>query len=184
LNASNPIEGKHGLLNIFGARVSDHNRIVHKLGSKWICEGTAIKPYHACRLTHGAIDIAGSLRRDQKGRSVWSIQLDISPLSNNIVGLRLPNKVHPRNIVDAQFSTYFQTAVTWLDGNESGWTVYDRLLDSDVSEMAEKISIKPDDQLSDLQTRMTIIYRDGTMQSKFCEAPLGEPSNPINPRKK
>lgn len=187
MSASKPIEGKHGLLNIFGTKVGDHNVIVRELGTKWICERTATKPYPACRLTHGAIDLATSLRRDQEGRSVSFIQLDISPLSNNIVGIRLPNKLHPQNNVDAQFSAYFQTAVTWLDGNESGWTIYDRLFDLDISEMVEKISIKPDDQISDLQTRMTITYSDGTTQSEFCEAPLGEPSNPIlieNVRKK
>jgi 2-methylcitrate dehydratase PrpD len=187
LSASKLIEGKHGLLNIFGSKSSDHSEIVYELGTKWICEGIATKPYPACRLMHGAIDLAISLRRDQGGRSVSSIQPDISPLSNNIVGIRLPNKLHSQNNVDEQFSAYFQIAVTWLGGNQSGWTVYDRLLDSNVTEMVERISIKPDDQLSDLQTKMTVTYSDGTMQSEFCEAPLGEPSNPIsieNVRKK
>jgi 2-methylcitrate dehydratase PrpD len=167
--------------------MSDHSVIVDNLGTDWVCEATAIKPYPACRLTHGAIDLASAIQRGRGGRSVGSIQLDISLLSYNIVGIRAPNKVHPQNNVDAQFSAYFQTAVTWLDGSDSGWGAYDRLLDSDMSELLEKISIRSDNELSDLNTRMTVKYEDSTIQSEFCAAPLGEPSNPIsieNVRKK
>jgi 2-methylcitrate dehydratase PrpD len=170
----------HGLLKVFSNRTSDLGVIVKSLGTKWICEETAIKPYPACRLTHGAIDLATSLRKSQGKRSVRSLELEISALSNNIVGIRVPTKVHPQNNVDAQFSAYFQTAATWLDGSESGWGVYDRLLDSNVSELLDKISIKSNSKLSDLQTRLTVTYDDGATQSEFCEAPLGEASHPIS----
>lgn len=178
-SASNAIEGKHGLLNVFGDRKWDHKSITEGLGSRWLCQQTAIKPYPACRLTHGAIDLASSLRMSQGDRKVQSLQLEISPLSFSIVGSRLPNKIHPQNEVDAQFSAYYQTALTWLDGNQTGWGVYERLLDSDVSDMLEKVSITSNSSLSDLQTQLTITYSDKTTESKFCEAPLGEPSNPI-----
>lgn len=138
------------------------------------------QPYPACRLTHGAIDLASSLRLSAGPRIAKSLRLSISPLAYKIVGLRVPNKLHPQNNVDAQFSIYYQTAVTWLDGSASGWKVYDRLLDTDVSELMEQISVVADEALGDLQARIEVVYKDGTEESGFCEAPLGEVSNPLS----
>ena len=124
--------------------------------------------------------MASSLSPTAGSRKVKSIQLAISPLSYNIVGVRILNKLHPENHVDAQFSAFFQTAATWLDGSTSGWKVYDRLLDKDIFELSERVTVVADEGLGNLQTRLEVIYGDGSSEAQTCEAPLGEVSNPLS----
>jgi 2-methylcitrate dehydratase PrpD len=104
----------------------------------------------------------------------------ISPLSYKIVGTRVPNKLHHENYVDAQFSAYYQTAVTWLDGSSSGWKIYDRLLASDVAELSERVWVVADEAMSELQAKLEVVYEDGPRETGICDAPRGEASNPLS----
>jgi hypothetical protein len=54
-----------------------------------------------------------------------------------IIGEPKPNKSHPKNVVNAQFSEYYQTAVAWLHGSAIGWKVYDYIGDVDVENFSE-----------------------------------------------
>jgi 2-methylcitrate dehydratase PrpD len=57
------------------------------------------------------------------------------------VGRPPPNKIHPKNIVDAQFSAYYQVALSWLDGSETWWSLYDRSGDDDAHELLDKVTV-------------------------------------------
>lgn len=95
------------------------------------------------------------------------------------MGRPLQNKIHPKNIVDAQFSAYYQLATAWLDGNETGWGVYSRMHDNDVSELLDKITVDASDDLYALAARLEIHWEDGTTSVDVERDPVGEPSNPL-----
>jgi 2-methylcitrate dehydratase PrpD len=140
---------------------------------------TAIKPYPSCRLTHGAIDAVLSLREkagaDALARASFDVRL--SPKAVQIVGEALPHKVHPRNVVEGQFSVYFQAAVAWLDGRVD-WTSYDRVGDGRVAALAARMRVTADEAvpLAGADVAVTI---DGREMHARVEQPLGEPERPV-----
>ncbi|KAL1965981.1 hypothetical protein VTN77DRAFT_4921 [Rasamsonia byssochlamydoides] len=199
--AEKAIEGDHGFLHAYTSRQNsrdDLESIVDGLGSQWMLMGTAIKPYPACRCAHPGIDLAAALRLSPKNQQkhtgndtgqshdkishIESLRLDLSPSFYNLVGEPLPNKIHPSNIVDSQFSGYYHVAVAWLYGAQPSWAVYDHLRDEQVHALADRITITRDnpDFTTPLQAHLTVCYVDGSEESRFQDAPLGEPEkNPI-----
>jgi 2-methylcitrate dehydratase PrpD len=178
ITAAKPLEGIFGFLKGYSASPNIGN-IAEGLGKEWIHTATAIKPYPGCRMTHGGIDLAAKWRKEKRG-PVQSIRLSLSPHCWMVVGRPLPNKLHPENIVDAQFSAYYQLAAAWIDGNESGWGVYDRIHDKDISQLLDKITVEAAEDLVGLGSRLEIHWEDGTIETETLPLPLGEPSNPLN----
>lgn len=132
-------------------------------------------------MTHGFIELAGNetARAKASGKKVEHIEMAIAPSSYNIVCDPIPNKTHPENSVDAQFSAYYQTAIAWLDGPNTGWAAYDRMQDKDVYDMLDRISAVIDEKLSSFGCRLDIRFTDGTSTSVTLPEPLGEASNPF-----
>jgi 2-methylcitrate dehydratase PrpD len=178
LAANQPIEGEKGLLHSFTA-TPNLEHLTEGLGRKWVSEDTAIKPYPACRMAHAAIDVAAVLRKTADGRKVKGMYLTISPSFWDIVGNPAPNKIHPKTIVDAQFSAYYQIALTWLNGSDSGWSIYEHLQDEEVKSLCERITVTADSKFPPMRTRLLIQYADGSEEERTVEAPLGEVSNPM-----
>jgi 2-methylcitrate dehydratase PrpD len=54
------------------------------------------------------------------------------------------------------------------------------LLDADIAELSERVSVIEDEELGDLVTKLEIVYEDGSRELRTCDAPLGEPSNPLS----
>lgn len=178
--AAKPLEGIFGFLKGYSASPTMNN-IVEGLGKNWIHTATAVKPYPGCRMTHGGIDLAAKWRGKVRG-PVKSMCLSLSTHCWMVVGRPLPNKRHPETIVDAQFSAYYQLAVAWLDGNQSGWRVYDRIHDKDVSLLLDKITVNASEDLAGLGTRLEVHLEDGTIETDDLAVPLGEPSTPLSYR--
>ena len=177
ITAAKPLEGIWGFLKGYSSSPNVEN-VVKGLGQEWVHITTAIKPYPGCRMTHTGIDLA-SKWRTVKTCPIKSLRLSLSPHCWMIVGRPLPNKIHPVNIVDAQFSAYYQLAIAWLDGNETGWGVYDRIHDRDVSELLNHITIEASEELPGLSGRLEMHWEDGSTMVDMENDPVGEPSNPF-----
>ena len=177
IGATKSIEGASGFLHAYSVSARTEG-ITDGLGKEWVHVATALKPYPACRYTHAAIDMAAKWR-SVKTCGVKSFQLGVPPTPYRGLGRPIPSKIHPRNTVDAQFSFYYQLAIAWLDGNETGWAVYDRINDKDVHELSERITIEPEDALEAFACRLEIRWNDGTTDIDLVTAPLGEQSNPF-----
>jgi 2-methylcitrate dehydratase PrpD len=106
----------------------------------------------------------------------------MGPRAFQIVGKPDANKIHPNNVVDAQFSSYYQLALNWLDG-ATGWAIYDRLADRDVYDLSERISVQVDPNMKTLATKCSIVWADGTVTRGEVVDPIGEPSNPMTTEK-
>lgn len=175
--AREPIEGRLGALHAYSPKPKPE-RLLEGLGSCWISDQTAIKPYPSCRLTHGAIDAARALRARVPADCLADVTLaaSLSPTAFDVVGQPRPNKIAPSNIVDGQFSVYFQLAMAWLEG-EVAWTSYDRLGAPDVGAFMSRIRVLADPSLQVLGCELRVDGHPGLVER--IEAPLGEPSNPL-----
>uniref|UniRef100_B0T6L3 MmgE/PrpD family protein n=1 Tax=Caulobacter sp. (strain K31) TaxID=366602 RepID=B0T6L3_CAUSK len=178
VGASEALEGKQGLLHTH-TEAPDPDAITRDLGQVWVTLDTALKPYPSCRLTHSAVDAALALRErvpaDQRG--ACRLEVRLSPTAFKIVGEPSPNKLAARNIVDGQFSAYFQTAIAWLDGQPT-WTMYERVGDAAVDAMAARIAIVSDPSVLRLGCVVKVEAPDGPLSLTVLN-PLGEPDSPM-----
>jgi 2-methylcitrate dehydratase PrpD len=179
LGASAPLEGRFGLLRGY-SNAPAPERLTAELGRDWLLVHTAIKPYPSCRFAHAAIDLALSLRKrvPAEALSRSSLSLRLSSTAMQIVGGREENKLRPKNIVDAQFSVYFQLAAAWLDGRFD-WQSYDRIKARDVETLAGTITAMLDESIPFAGARLTV-EADGVTLSGQVDAPLGEPERPLS----
>lgn len=179
LGAAEPLEGKYGLLHVYGNSDANGSPVVMgPFKEHWAFLTNAIKPYPACRMTHAQIEIAAEMRRINKS-GVKHMTIWLSKECYPIVGVPQKNKTHPKNVVDAQFSVYYQTAVAWLYGSQLGWKAYDHLEDPEVDTLLDRISVKTDDSFALFQATIEVEYEDGKKDRQYLKAPSGEPENPI-----
>jgi 2-methylcitrate dehydratase PrpD len=171
LGAASAFEGALGVLHSYTEEPSA-DALSEGLGATWLMDGTGIKPYPSCRLTHGAIDAALAIRTDTDLAN--PIRLAISPGANMIVGGDDPRKREPRNSVDGQFSVIFQAAAALLDGRLD-WSSYGRLADPDVRDLLQRIELSVDGTLPEAGAVLTI----GSATVRV-EDPSGEPGSDLS----
>ncbi|NSX13871.1 MmgE/PrpD family protein [Cupriavidus taiwanensis] len=182
LAATEPIAGRFGLLAGY-TNAPRPEQLINGLGTQWLAGQTALKPYPSCRLTHAAIDAALSLRERfvQGALPDARLQVTISPTAHKIVGEALEAKLAPRNIVDAQFSLYFQVACAWLDGGVE-WQSYERRIGTaEMSAMTQRISVTVDPDLAPGGCRLRAEADGGGRHDIEVLVPSGDPSTPLSP---
>ncbi|KAK0130411.1 hypothetical protein ONS96_000931 [Cadophora gregata f. sp. sojae] len=145
LDAVEPIEGRFGLLNIQSATPSPLSSSQTFLLSYLELMSTAIKPFPACRMTHGQIQLAEQISMASGGRTPVKITTFMSKQCFLIVGEPKTKKIRPLNVVDAQFGSYFQTAISWPYGSSLGFEAYDKIEDTAVHDLLQRIEIEIDD---------------------------------------
>ena len=172
-------EGRFGVFHAYSSKPPNLQALTKGLKLQWEFMGTALKPFPACRMTHGAIDLASAMAASSDREGVESIVVAIRPACVNIVGTPVPNKIRPQNIVDAQFSMYFQVAAAWLYGCDAGWGVYEKLDDPRISDLSERITVVADETIDGLETKFTAKWAHGVEKKASLFRPLGEESNPF-----
>ncbi|KAM5349149.1 hypothetical protein ACJ41O_008972 [Fusarium nematophilum] len=184
VGAAEPIEGRLGFLHAYSPKGGyDMSALTRDLGIQWTFLETALKPYPACRMTHGIIEMAGKHGRassSSEKREIQQITVSLSPENHIVVGARIANKLHPKNIVDAQFSAYFQLAHAWLYGSETGVRCYERLHDEAIHRLSERIVCVEDSSVTKFGSRMHIQYVDGEEAQLSIQHPLGEAERPYS----
>lgn len=183
LGAAKPIEGRYGLLHAYSPKTGqDLAHLVADLGSRWDFLETALKPYPACRMTHGLIEIGGKYGTNNKGRAVKKLTVSLSPQNRLVVGESVPNKLHPGNPVDAQFSAYFQLAHAWLYGSDTGVEFKHHLEDREVYDLSEKIEVVADSEVKAFGSKLNIEFADGQGATETIDIPypMGEIEHPYS----
>ncbi|RMZ23774.1 hypothetical protein D0859_12184 [Hortaea werneckii] len=169
----------------------------------WEVGRSSLKPFPACRMTHGFIEMGGRLG-EEWGRSrivdgavsaeagaalgrerplpedIEGIELFMSPENFILIGDPTPNKRHPTNNIDAQFSAYFQVAHALLYGAKTGdLAAYSRLDDPGINVLTEKIVVRIDNEMKQFSARMKIRWNGGEVVERSQEFPLGEVEHPF-----
>jgi 2-methylcitrate dehydratase PrpD len=178
LGATEALEGRYGVLHSHTDK-ADPSSLVTGLGEDWLALGTALKPYPSCRLTHSAID-AALLLRDRIPAPLEKVRINIrlAPTAYKIVGVPDANKRAPANIVDGQFSVYFQVASALTDGRVD-WSSYDRIGDEGFNRTLQQIWVSEDPAVVP-SGAVVEIETDETTLRESVEQPLGEPGNPLD----
>ncbi|EXJ89615.1 hypothetical protein A1O3_02682 [Capronia epimyces CBS 606.96] len=185
-------DAKFGFLHAYSPKQDkDLHYLVADLAVRWEFLETSLKPFPACRMTHGFIEHAAKLGRDRDSdRSqslgppqVKRITLSLSPNNLLVVGAPTPNKIHPENMVDAQFSAYFTTANSFLYGSDNGVRCYepDRLRDPAIRALADKIVCVADPSIKQFGSKIRVEYADGHGDPVEVDIPypLGEAQHPF-----
>lgn len=182
VGATRPIEGRYGVLHSFSATATTEG-LTEGLGSMWIFRETAVKPFPACRMTHSAIEVVSGIAKEaaEAGKVVERITVALSPGCFPIVGPAEPNKIHPKTVVDAQFSMYYQVAISWLYGMDIGWGMYEKskMESAEVAALCEKVKVVIREDVVDLAARVTFTWTDGTTTEARQDVPLGEEEHPF-----
>ncbi|KAK0337684.1 hypothetical protein LTR91_005124 [Friedmanniomyces endolithicus] len=187
VGASRILEGTSGFFKAYTPSESvDLGRLVEGLGKKWEWLGSSLKPYPACRMTHAFIELSGNMQAARAKSSrvspdeIKSVELRMSPANYILVGDPTPNKRHPTNVIDAQFSAYFQVAHSLLYEAKTGdMSPYSRLEDPAIHQLTDKISVKTDKSMSGFGAKMSVQWTDGQPDSKEQQFPLGETEHPF-----
>lgn len=179
IGATKIIEGKLGFLHAYSPRQNKEMMLlIENLGTEWTWLASSLKPYPACRMTHGFIEMAGKMG-DLKRDGVDHITLTLNPQNYILVGDTIPNKLHPKNSIDAQFSAYYQVANAWLYGSSTGWKAYEKLNDAPLHELCDRISVEQDASCRNFECRIKVRWKDGKELEEVLLEPLGEVSHPF-----
>lgn len=180
IGATKPIEGKYGLLHSYSEN-ADGSRLLDRLGRDWIFLETACKPFPACRMTHGQIEMVANIRKEYESHGTpEQILISLPKSCFPIVGIPTPNKINPRCIVDAQFSSYFQTAAVWLYGDQLGCSIYEKIYDQGVQELCGKIQCDIEESYVALESKLRVTFKDGLVVEDEIIFPIGEKERPFD----
>lgn len=182
IGATRIIEGKYGFLQAYSPKPDKSlPRLVRGLGTEWIWLASSLKPYPACRMTHTLIELAGNVHASRKvvSADISEIELRIPHVNMLLVGDATPNKIHPSNHIDAQFSAYFQVANALLYGPITGIEAYKKLSDPEIVALCSKTIVIGDEQLDVFAGRLRIQWADGRIDATELQHPLGEAQHPF-----
>lgn len=185
IGATRIIEGKMGFLNAYSPNPNKELfRITENLGSEWEWLKSSLKPYPACRMTHAFIEIAGNLHDSHNRGQVSPSDIDhvvltMSSANFSLVGDPTPNKCHPENVIDAQFSAYYQVANALLYGSATGMKAYHKLEDASIHTLCDKISVRVNDNMKQFGAKLEITWTGGKSEAVEQAFPLGEEQHPF-----
>lgn len=188
IGATKIVEGKSGFLKAYSPNPNvDLQRLVGGLGEEWEWLSSSLKPYPACRMTHGFIELCGNMHNAHTSKAsispddIDSITLFMSPSNFILIGDPTQNKRHPTNNIDAQFSAYYQVAHSLLYGAQTGdMSPYERLADPGINQLTDKITVETDKSMGQYSARLSVKWRDGKTEEGAQEFPLGEVQHPFS----
>ncbi len=148
---------------------------VNSMGREWEIMNLYFKPYSACRWAQPGVDGALKLVREQEilPEQIASIRVFTFEESAAL------STVYPENTEEAQYNISFPIAAALLDGEVGpGQNLPPRLLDRDIRDMMDKISILAQDRFqenfpSKAESEVEItttdggVYRSGIMTARW-----------------
>ena len=147
-------EGTHGFFHAFApSRKPAFNFLLDDLGTRWVIDDIAFKPYACGTMTQPFIDCAIELaRQGVKADDIVSISCDVGEGTVHRLWEPLAVKHRPPTPYAAKFSTPFCMAIGFLDG-KAGLNQFTeaRITDEAARALAAKISfvINPNDPYPD-----------------------------------
>ncbi len=180
VGATHPLEGRYGFLNAF-APSPDARKAIAEVGTLWETMNIAVKPYPGCRLAHTAVDTIIDLKREHgvATKDIVSVVIELPELAYDLTGAPELQKRTPENMVDAQFSIHFMSAVALTEGRIYWDDFSKRLHDKETARLMQRISAMKttDSDHSRYRTRVSIALSDCNSLTRTLELPKGEFGN-------
>jgi 2-methylcitrate dehydratase PrpD len=179
--AAQPIEGEYGFLRSY-APAPQPGRVMEDIGQTWELMQTGLKPYPSCRWGHAGIDAAIAMRAQYglRVQDIDAVTLGISRAGMSLVGEPADRKIHPANIVDAQFSGPFVIAAALTTGRME-WDSYGLLEDPAIHALMARVRCENDPEMEaefplNMSGKLTVRLKGKTL-TKTVIVPKGEPAN-------
>lgn len=160
------------------------DRIVEGLGERFALLDIYLKPYTACRHTHGSAQASLELLDQHKfePQEIEAVDVFTYGIAAFAVGKAFPEG---GTFISAQFSIPYVVAACLVD-QEMGprQLTEERLTDPVIRSLSQKVNVKIDAELAGLYpeftaSRVEIRLRDGRTVSKQIDLPKGDPRDPM-----
>jgi 2-methylcitrate dehydratase PrpD len=163
------------------------DRILLGLGERYEIEEAYLKPYTACRHTHGGIQAALQIvsERKQTFAEFKEVRVGTYKVGKVVVGDRYTSP--ESNFVTCQFSLPYMVTVALLDGQVGPEQLSEaRIGDARVHELARRVTVDEDLSFTEkypekTSTAIEVHLQDGSPIRQFVEIPKGDPRNPLLP---
>ncbi|HTF52093.1 MAG TPA: MmgE/PrpD family protein [Pseudonocardia sp.] len=174
------IEGPFGFLKVY-TRHSQPERILREIGTPFKVMETSIKINACCRYNHAAIDAAMLLCSEHgvNPEQVERLRVNVVQGGWTVVAHPIEEKRHPKNVVQAQFSTPFGVAVGLVRGR-AGHNEYVQanVDDPEIQAIAAKVDLYVSDELDatyphEWQARLEATLTDGREITVHVRHPRG-----------
>jgi 2-methylcitrate dehydratase PrpD len=178
-----PLEGPHGFLRVMSPRY-DPRALEEGLGEQYRIMTTALKPYPACRLVHGAVGATLRLIRTKPDFRVDDLRLlTIRTFRDALNHVDRPDF---STLLDAQFSIQFNVAVA-LQRGTVGLEDFepDRLTDPATVALAQRIHVEHSPEIESDYPRLlpyeaVAELASGEVLRFRLDWPPGSPENPLS----
>ncbi len=147
-------------------------------GETWEIVKNSYKPFASGIVTHPSIDGVIQIKEEHSLTTdqIEKIELQVHPLVKELTG-----KENPQTGLEGKFSVFHCAAVGFLDGKAGVKQFTDeRVLDSDVVSLRDKVKIKVDDQIEEDQVKLIVTLTSGDTLRKFIEHALGSMDVPLS----
>ncbi|MFC1906788.1 MmgE/PrpD family protein [Chloroflexota bacterium] len=186
--ARSVFEGKSGIFNLYGRTDYEPAALVSELGQRFEVTNLSYKPYPCCRIAHSAITAAMSLVGEHNivTDRIQEVTIEVSKLAYKSLCLPVDIKNKPRNVVDAQFSIPYATAVALATKKVSiNDFTEDAIHRPEILELMTQLRCYPDDRITRAAGReispakVTVKLTDGKQYSAAVDYPKGHINNPM-----
>ncbi|MCD8122898.1 MAG: MmgE/PrpD family protein [Clostridiales bacterium] len=178
------MEGQDGGLLYAMSDGGDASRISAGLGTEWEILKMDMKPYPCCRSTHCAVDCALALRERIDPEQIREIDI-----STYLVGYKQcavsEGCLHPKQPMDAKFSTRYCVAAALLYGRVSMKEFEPQVvMDAKVQTLLEKVKVREDERFtsqypSHWGCEMEIVMKNGAVFRYEVSDPSGSVVRPL-----
>jgi len=162
----------------------DLKRIVDRLGEHFSIVDVYLKPYTACRHTHGAAQAALELAAGEsfQPQDIEAVDVYTYGIASMAVGKGVTSG---SSFVSAQFSLPYVVSACLIDGEMGPAQLKaDRICDAAILELSRKVKVSVDPELTRTYpgvtaSRVEIRLKSGRTLAKQVDIPLGDPRNPM-----
>jgi 2-methylcitrate dehydratase PrpD len=169
-----PLAGRRGMANLMAAE-ADWTPM-DDLGTRWLVESNALKPYSCGIVSHPVIDAGRRLRADGiDPEQLASVVLEVHPRVLDVMGV-----AEPETGLRSKFSVYHCFAVGLVRGAGSPSEFSDECaVDPQVRQVRERVTVTLDPGLAADSCRMSATLTDGSEIAYTVEHATGSISTPM-----
>lgn len=177
-------ESEDGFMNSYSyQRIHDSRYITDGLGKEWTFASSSIKAYPCCRYSGGHIDACLEVFNKYRPDPAQIEKILIRSSNYTMKLLAEPRKMEPKNVVDLQFSMYYQAAVALVRG-KIGIKEFkmESLEEPMVKELMKTIVVVEDPEFErrypeHYSSAVTVTLKDGRELTAVVDDPKGDKRN-------
>lgn len=178
-------EGEYGLYNVYHAGKYDREIILDNLGTYFHSLSIGFKPYPCCRLMHGAIEAALTIKEEThlKPELIENVVVHVNKSAYVLCG-KQPWR-NPEKLEELRFNIPYGVSVALNDGRvDLSHFCKEKIKDSITMELCSKVQVVEDSELNRVKKQIapTTVYvhmKSGQVFSKTIDVPKGHPDKPL-----